>query len=177
MFRRLATLPRSVPVARQSLRAFTKPSQPLSTSPNLASSSQPDIVLSLDARQVGQEIRKRGLASSLNGNHREGGMDRVSLLSPTTSPIPGSTDGIFVCRILSSDCYTRLDPDMKSRDISGYSQAHQRMVQAVYCLKLNLRFLSECTRNAGRRGGLMGVGSEVLSCRMSWMIWHYRYRS
>ena len=76
MIRRLRNLPRSSALRLpSSRRAFSKPSTPLSTSTRL---SNPDVLFELSASKVGNEIRKRGMASALSVAHRDGGMDRVS---------------------------------------------------------------------------------------------------
>jgi hypothetical protein len=75
MFRRLPALKRAATaLPKQSTRAFTKPSASTAASSQLASSS--NVILELDTKQVGNEIRKRGLSAAVQG--RDGGMDRVS---------------------------------------------------------------------------------------------------
>lgn len=87
MLRRCAKLPRSaLNVARPATRAFTKLSLPAASQLNSSSSS--NVILELDVKSVGNEIRKRGLTSALSAN--QGGLDKVSslLLSPSRSCHP-----------------------------------------------------------------------------------------
>ncbi|OCF39758.1 N-acetyl-gamma-glutamyl-phosphate reductase [Kwoniella heveanensis CBS 569] len=81
MLRRCSNLPRSaLKVARPTAtRAFTKPSAPVSASSQLASKDSSNVLFELDVKKVGNEIRKRGLTSSINGQ-REGGMDRDTII-------------------------------------------------------------------------------------------------
>lgn len=73
MFRRLPALRRAAALQKPvASRAFTKPSAPVAASSQLSSSN---VVLELDTKQVGNEIRKRGLSGAVAG--RDGGMDRV----------------------------------------------------------------------------------------------------
>ena len=80
MLRRFSSLPRTaVSVTRAGgVRSFSKPSALLSASTQLSSSN---VILELDAKKVGNEIRKRGLANAIVGGSRDHGMDRVSLSS------------------------------------------------------------------------------------------------
>jgi len=74
MFRRLPALRRAAStLPKQSTRNFTKPSAATAASNNLSTSN---VVLELDTKAVGNEIRKRGLSAAVQG--RDGGMDRVS---------------------------------------------------------------------------------------------------
>lgn len=78
MFRRLPALRRATATAahiKPSARAFSKPSAPVAASSQLSSSNS-NVILELDTKQVGNEIRKRGLSGAVQG--RDGGMDRVS---------------------------------------------------------------------------------------------------
>ncbi|WVQ93224.1 N-acetyl-gamma-glutamyl-phosphate reductase [Kwoniella sp. CBS 9459] len=82
MLRRSSNLPRSaLKVARPvtATRAFTKPSAPVSASSQLSSKDSNNVLFELDVKKVGNEIRKRGLAGSINGQ-REGGMDRDTII-------------------------------------------------------------------------------------------------
>ena len=73
MFRRLPALRRAAAtLPKQSTRNFTKPSAASAASNNLSTSN---VVLELDTKAVGNEIRKRGLSAAVQG--RDGGMDRV----------------------------------------------------------------------------------------------------
>lgn len=74
MFRRLPALRRAAVLPKQSARAFSKPSAPVAASSQLSTSNS-NVILELDTKQVGNEIRKRGLSGAVNG--RDGGMDRV----------------------------------------------------------------------------------------------------
>ncbi|WVQ81246.1 N-acetyl-gamma-glutamyl-phosphate reductase [Cryptococcus sp. DSM 104549] len=77
---RRTTLPRSLLASSLSrtaaTRAFSKPSAPANASAQLSSSN---VLFELDVKKVGNEIRKRGLTSSLGGQ-REGGMDRDTII-------------------------------------------------------------------------------------------------
>jgi hypothetical protein len=72
MIKRLSSLPRPASILRSApvaARAFTAPTAPVSgVKPS-------NVVLELDVKQVGTEMRKRGLASSVSS---ASGMDRVS---------------------------------------------------------------------------------------------------
>ncbi|KAK8843320.1 N-acetyl-gamma-glutamyl-phosphate reductase [Kwoniella newhampshirensis] len=79
MLRRSINIPRttlSVSRPATTARAFTKPSLPVSASSQLTKSN---VVLELDVKKVGNEIRKRGLTSALS-NQRDGGMDRDTII-------------------------------------------------------------------------------------------------
>lgn len=71
MLRRVSTLPGLAvqASARTAARGYVKP----------AAVGASNIVLELDAKKVGSEIRKRGLSSQVQ-NLRDGGMDRVSVI-------------------------------------------------------------------------------------------------
>ncbi|RXK39280.1 acetylglutamate kinase [Tremella mesenterica] len=75
---------RRVPVLPRRAISLTRPSGPrfLSTVPlpiSTASSSR-NVILELDARKVGNEIRKRGLVNMLSSAQRDGGMDRDTII-------------------------------------------------------------------------------------------------
>ena len=72
MIKRLSSLPRPASILRSTpaaARAFTAPTAPVS------SVKTSNVVLELDVKQVGSELRKRGLSSSVSSGS---GMDRVS---------------------------------------------------------------------------------------------------
>lgn len=77
MFRRISSVSRPVAaqLARPAVaRGFAK------SVPSAVSAS--DIVLQLEAKKIGSEIRKRGLSNAVANNTRDGGMDRVCLALP-----------------------------------------------------------------------------------------------
>ncbi|ORY33144.1 putative Arg-6 protein, mitochondrial precursor [Naematelia encephala] len=77
MIRQLSSLPRTssrvASVSRLAAKQFTKPSLPVSAAGQLSKS---DVVLTLDAKKVGNEIRKQGIATAVSG----GGMDRDTII-------------------------------------------------------------------------------------------------
>ncbi|OCF54557.1 N-acetyl-gamma-glutamyl-phosphate reductase [Kwoniella mangroviensis CBS 10435] len=79
MLRRCSNIPRSaLNLSRPSVRAFSKPSAPVSASASQLSTKE-NVLFELDVKKVGHEIRKRGLTSSI-GAGREGGMDRDTII-------------------------------------------------------------------------------------------------
>lgn len=79
MLRRISNLQRPAvqALARSAARGYVKP----------AAVGASNIVLELDSKKVGHEIRKRGLTSAVQ-NGRDGGMDRVSLFSARRIRVP-----------------------------------------------------------------------------------------
>ncbi|WRT69052.1 N-acetyl-gamma-glutamyl-phosphate reductase [Kwoniella shivajii] len=79
MLRRCSNIPRSaLNLSKPAVRAFTKPSLPVSASASQLSSKD-NVLFELDVKKVGNEIRKRGLSGALSGQ-REGGMDRDTII-------------------------------------------------------------------------------------------------
>ncbi|WVW79337.1 N-acetyl-gamma-glutamyl-phosphate reductase [Kwoniella bestiolae CBS 10118] len=79
MLRRCSNIPRSaLNLSRPTVRAFSKPSAPVSASASQLSTKD-NVLFELDVKKVGHEIRKRGLTSSI-GSQREGGMDRETII-------------------------------------------------------------------------------------------------
>ncbi|WWD06738.1 acetylglutamate kinase [Kwoniella europaea PYCC6329] len=79
MLRRCSNIPRSaLNLSRPSIRAFSKPSAPVSASASQLSTKE-NVLFELDVKKVGHEIRKRGLTGSI-GAGREGGMDRDTII-------------------------------------------------------------------------------------------------
>jgi len=90
------------------------------------------VVLELDAKKVGQEIRKRGLSSAIS-HGREGGMDRVSVYDR----------GVLTVRILSLDCCILWDLDTRLNVICGSSLPLPNLLTLVYYQKRSLPYSSE----------------------------------
>jgi N-acetyl-gamma-glutamyl-phosphate reductase/acetylglutamate kinase len=80
MIPRAAALSRPAASAarRTAAAAATTPARHFSANAAASQLNKSNVVLELDAKKVGTEIRKRGLANVVSSSTRDGGMDRVS---------------------------------------------------------------------------------------------------
>jgi N-acetyl-gamma-glutamyl-phosphate reductase/acetylglutamate kinase len=155
MFRRLPALRRaSAAAVKPATRQFTKPSATTAASSQLGSSNS-NVILELDTKQVGNEIRKRGLSGAVQG--RDGGMDRVSLSS-------SNINGELTNRTLSSDYFTLLEAGMKSSDTSESLLLHPSLQEVVFSPRPSLPFSSKSAVTFGRRRKLIArIGGAILT--------------